>query len=236
MDCSPSGSFVHGILQARILGWFAISFSWGSSWTRDWTWVSCIAFLIRSISFFLKLCYLTASSMAPKPREWRRCWCPTQIPVPTYGECGLLVALWQASSPEDLSQAKAVLLQELGTYMHLPLQQTFAKAGWMKWEYKRLPSFLEGKPTLSCNWRSRTPHGISLSLAFGWNYILGPHFLLLTSLVTSWEHTINKSCAIKLSQAPLLAPTKIALWLKQSESGEGILFFIKGPGWRVGPG
>ena len=31
MDCSPPGSFVHGILQARILEWVAISFSRGSS-------------------------------------------------------------------------------------------------------------------------------------------------------------------------------------------------------------
>ena len=27
MDCSPPGSSVHGILQARILEWVAISFS-----------------------------------------------------------------------------------------------------------------------------------------------------------------------------------------------------------------
>ena len=31
MDCSPPGSFVHGILHARILEWVAISFSRGSS-------------------------------------------------------------------------------------------------------------------------------------------------------------------------------------------------------------
>ena len=31
MDCSPPGSFVHGILQARILGWVAISSSRGFS-------------------------------------------------------------------------------------------------------------------------------------------------------------------------------------------------------------
>ena len=43
MDCSPPGSSVHGILQARILEWVAIPFSRGSSWLRDWTWVSCIA-------------------------------------------------------------------------------------------------------------------------------------------------------------------------------------------------
>ena len=35
MDCSPSGSSVHEILQARILGWVAMSLSRGSSWSRD---------------------------------------------------------------------------------------------------------------------------------------------------------------------------------------------------------
>ena len=42
MDCSPPGFSVHGIVQARILEWVAISFSKGSSWTRAWTHVSCI--------------------------------------------------------------------------------------------------------------------------------------------------------------------------------------------------
>ena len=37
MDCSPAGSSVHGILQARILEWVAISFSRASSQTRDRT-------------------------------------------------------------------------------------------------------------------------------------------------------------------------------------------------------
>ena len=31
MNCSPPGSSVHGILQARILEWVAIPFSQGSS-------------------------------------------------------------------------------------------------------------------------------------------------------------------------------------------------------------
>ena len=42
MDCSLPDSSVHGIFQARILGWVAISFSRASSWIRDQTWVSCI--------------------------------------------------------------------------------------------------------------------------------------------------------------------------------------------------
>ena len=39
VDCSPSGSSVHGILQARILQWVAIPFSRGSSRPRDRTWI-----------------------------------------------------------------------------------------------------------------------------------------------------------------------------------------------------
>ena len=41
--CSPPGSSVHGVLQARIMEWVAIPFSRGSSQPRDRTWVSCIA-------------------------------------------------------------------------------------------------------------------------------------------------------------------------------------------------
>ena len=44
MNCSSPGSSVHGISQAGILVWVAISFSRGSSQPRDWTvsHVSCI--------------------------------------------------------------------------------------------------------------------------------------------------------------------------------------------------
>ena len=43
MHCSLPGYSVHGILQARILEWVAISSFKGSSWPWDQTWVSCIA-------------------------------------------------------------------------------------------------------------------------------------------------------------------------------------------------
>ena len=42
MDCSLPASSLHGILQARVLEWIAISFSRGSTWPRDWTRVSHI--------------------------------------------------------------------------------------------------------------------------------------------------------------------------------------------------
>ena len=43
MDCSLPGSFVHGILQARILEWVTMPSSRRSSWPRDQTHVSCIS-------------------------------------------------------------------------------------------------------------------------------------------------------------------------------------------------
>ena len=42
MDCGLPGSPIHGIFQARILCWVAISFSRRSSWPRNWTQVSRI--------------------------------------------------------------------------------------------------------------------------------------------------------------------------------------------------
>ena len=40
LDCSPPDSSVHGICQANILEWVAISYSRRSSLPGDWTWVS----------------------------------------------------------------------------------------------------------------------------------------------------------------------------------------------------
>ena len=66
MDCSPPGSSVCGILQARIMEWVAISFSRGSSRPRDHTllinyilWKSClgIQFLVLSTWYGNFLCY-----------------------------------------------------------------------------------------------------------------------------------------------------------------------------------
>ena len=42
-DCSPPGSSIHGIFQARILEWGAVSYSRESSWPRGQTYVSCVS-------------------------------------------------------------------------------------------------------------------------------------------------------------------------------------------------
>ena len=51
MEGSSPRSSVHGILQVRILGWVVISFSRGSAWPRDRTWVSCVSFISRWILY-----------------------------------------------------------------------------------------------------------------------------------------------------------------------------------------
>ena len=51
MDCSPPGSSVQGILQARILEWVAVSSSRGSSGPRDRTQFLCVSCIVREISF-----------------------------------------------------------------------------------------------------------------------------------------------------------------------------------------
>ena len=53
IDCSPPGSSVHGIFQARILKWVAISFSRGSSWPRNRTSVSCVSCIDRCVLYQL---------------------------------------------------------------------------------------------------------------------------------------------------------------------------------------
>ena len=49
MDCSPPGSSVDGIFQARTLEWVAISSSGGSSQPRNQTRVSCISCIGRPV-------------------------------------------------------------------------------------------------------------------------------------------------------------------------------------------
>ena len=51
MDCGPPGSYIHhGIFQAKILEWVAISFSRGFSQPRDQTWVSHIVGRLYGLS------------------------------------------------------------------------------------------------------------------------------------------------------------------------------------------
>ena len=53
MDSNLPGSSVHGIFQARMLEWVAISCSRGSSWPRDW---NCVFLCLRIDKWILYNC------------------------------------------------------------------------------------------------------------------------------------------------------------------------------------
>ena len=71
MNCSPPGSSVHGMLQARILEWVAIPFSKRSFQPWDRTWVSCI-----TGRFFTVWTIKRASNVYV--REWMKKWSSTE--------------------------------------------------------------------------------------------------------------------------------------------------------------
>ena len=98
MDCSLPGSSIHGIFQARVLEWVAISFSRGSSRPRDRTQVSHIVgrcftnWATREALLSLErealMSYMTGTSSfssqncrfsACEIRVWTRPWFPNRL-------------------------------------------------------------------------------------------------------------------------------------------------------------
>ena len=79
VDCSLPGSSAHGILQANILEWVAISFSRESSQLMDWTWVSHIAgrffilWVTRDTPIQSKKFKKRVSVESVSVRKWNRC-------------------------------------------------------------------------------------------------------------------------------------------------------------------
>ena len=75
-DCSLPGSSIHGISQARILEWVAISFSRGSPQSRNRTFLFCIGRQIlyywatreaHTCIYTLHRPWVSESSMSPSP-------------------------------------------------------------------------------------------------------------------------------------------------------------------------
>ena len=72
MDCSPPGSSVHGIFQARVLEWVAIAFSGKEQ--------SCVLWLLMTVRLLLQ-CHNPvpglARQIARKQRLYSLCWLHT---------------------------------------------------------------------------------------------------------------------------------------------------------------
>ena len=90
MDCSPPGFSVHGISQARILEWVAISFSRGQySLPRDRTCISCIGrwVLYHLATWEVLICHsvqfsrsVVSDSLQPHELQHARPPCPSPTP------------------------------------------------------------------------------------------------------------------------------------------------------------
>ena len=104
INCRSPRSSVHGISQARILEWVAISFSRGSSRPRDWNCVSCIGWLQAlsaytgrhwAIRKILILCTLKKEDDLFGYRDWERSYTfiwefPLTLPGKSHGQRSLV--------------------------------------------------------------------------------------------------------------------------------------------------
>ena len=120
MDCSLPGSSFHGISQARVLEWVAISFSRGSSLPRDQTHISCIGRWVL---------YCWATREAPKfliglneSLTPLTCWTMTKIHINC--SCSfqqpLLPVSRTQSSAKGLASCPLDILKTIGRSLRFP--------------------------------------------------------------------------------------------------------------------
>ena len=93
MDCSPSGSSVHGLLQTRILEWGAMPSSRGSSQPRDWTSVSYVFHVGRRSFFFLLA--PPGKSIVKSTTDVKKWFWVTSFPFRLSGLEGMLRLPWR---------------------------------------------------------------------------------------------------------------------------------------------
>ena len=117
VDCSPPGSSVHGILQARILEWVTTLSSRGSSQPRDWTQVSGITgrfFSIWATSVACCCCCevtsVVSNSVRPHRQQPTRLSHPWDSPGRNTGVgCHFLLQCMQVKSEREVAQSCATL-------------------------------------------------------------------------------------------------------------------------------
>ena len=150
MDCSPPGSSVHGLLQARILEWVAIPCSSRSSWRRDRTQVSCIAGRFFTI-------------WAPREAPEVTCLGPVIMFIVL-----LLVCLWGQKGISLLLQLRAFWPSWVWENQKISLKETLIKSQqhcfvlWWGARRKGVPTqwALKASPT---GWPQRLPDGAGWS-------------------------------------------------------------------------
>ena len=146
MDCNLSGSSNHGIFQARMLEWVAISFSRGSSWPRDRTRVSCIAgrhFTIwdtRKPKIYMSMDHTTHGILQATTLEWV-----------AYSFSS------RSSQPRDQTQVACIADRFFTT--EPPGNPSWHSSGRERWIHSH-PFSIKGStatPILGINWPSQLP-------------------------------------------------------------------------------
>ena len=121
MGGSPPGSSLHGIFQARVLEWVSISFSTGSSWSRDRTCVSCVSHIDRQVLYHCATWEDTY--MLPLTEELSSCFMLDQQPLEP-------IDLVLGSSQRNISKQ---LITNSVTHFFLSLERVISKqiSPWM---------------------------------------------------------------------------------------------------------
>ena len=114
MDCNLPGSSIHGILQARILAWVAISFSRGSSPPRDRADVPLSPALQMGSFPLSHLGSPAASSLWHLRGAWLGCWGVVWVhgSSPSFPATQVLFTAHLPMSPGDRAQQQSPLPQE----------------------------------------------------------------------------------------------------------------------------
>ena len=101
MACSPPGSYVQGIFQARTLEWVAISFSRGSSRPRDQTLVSCIT---NGLLHCRQILYWLSHQGSPQRINWIHIHNPVHPSMLShFSHVQLFETLWNVAHQAPLS-------------------------------------------------------------------------------------------------------------------------------------
>ena len=111
MRCSPPGSTIHGISQARVLQWAAISFSRGSSKPRDQTQVSRTGRWI--------LCHWATWEARAKLGYW----CEPTLKKVNFIHCYFDIIVWwhpvfYSRNPHLILRFPSVLLRHINVNLH----------------------------------------------------------------------------------------------------------------------
>ena len=148
MDCSLPGSSVHGVSQAKVLGWVATAFSRGSFQPREQTHISCIG---RWILYH---------------------WAAREIPLNSYmllllsrfSRVGLCVIPWTAAyqAPPSLRFCRQEHWSELPSLSLMHESE--------KWKWSRSVSPTPSDP-MDCSLPGSSVHGIFQARVLEWGAI-----------------------------------------------------------------